>query len=76
LNVSQTYPQGYERRLAQERGAFDTMQHVHELPPIFHYWSDKYLRPMVEEFGFRSAEELFARCFASAAERTPPPACF
>jgi len=61
--------EGYRQRLAAEQDAYQAVLQVHELPPIFHYWSNRYLRPMVEEFGFSSAEEFFAQHFALAAGR-------
>ena len=60
---------GYQERLADERTIFADQVNVHELPPIAHYWGDKYIRPMVEVFGFKSAEELFAKYLALAARR-------
>ena len=32
---------------------------VHALPPIFHYWSNRYLRPVLESFGFANPDEFF-----------------
>lgn len=40
---------------------FDTEERVHELPTIFHYWSNKYLRPKLERFGFASPDDFFFR---------------
>ncbi len=31
------------------------------LPRIFHYWSNKYLRPMLEEFGVSNPDQFFAK---------------
>jgi SAM-dependent methyltransferase len=35
-------------------------EHVHELPDIFHYWSNKYLAPDMCRFGFSNPDEFFA----------------
>ena len=59
----------YEDRLVEERTQFAELLEVHELPPIGLYWGDRYIRPMAEEFGFRNAEELFAKYLALAARR-------
>jgi SAM-dependent methyltransferase len=32
---------------------------VHNLPDIFHYWSDRYVRPKLEAFGFSHPNALF-----------------
>jgi len=62
-------PEAYEQRLAAEQDAYSGVVDVHALPPVFHYWSNKYVRPLLEACGFVNAEELFAKYFASAAER-------
>lgn len=50
----------YRVRVFAERHAFDHACCVHDLPPIFHYWSDTHLKPRFEPLGFRSAEDFFA----------------
>jgi SAM-dependent methyltransferase len=69
VNSVPTRLAGYESRLAAERDAFDAVSAVHDLPAIFHYWSNKFIRPLVEAHGFTVAEEFFAKYFAIAAER-------
>lgn len=49
----------YARRLLGEKNQFDECLNVHELPDIFHYWSNQYLRPMFEIFGFSSPNDFF-----------------
>lgn len=50
----------YLARLVAEERAYRDCAVVHDLPDIFHYWSDRYIRPMVEPFGFRNPLEFFA----------------
>ena len=50
----------YEARLRAERATYDGCVDVHALPQIFHYWSNKYLRPKLEAFGFSNPDEFFA----------------
>ncbi|GGZ70948.1 hypothetical protein GCM10008101_26640 [Lysobacter xinjiangensis] len=50
----------YQERLAQERERFDAEVCVHDLPEIFHYWSNKYLRPLINSFGYDNIEDFFA----------------
>jgi len=64
----------YERRLAQESARFAEDLNVHDLPPIFHYWSNKHLLPVLQSFGFNSADELFANTIAERAARLDRPA--
>lgn len=42
------------RRMA-ELAAFRT------LPPIFHYWSERYARPMLQARGFESPEDFYLK---------------
>lgn len=51
----------YSDRLAQEKSRFDAEVCVHDLPDIFHYWSNKYLRPLIKDFGYDNIEDFFVR---------------
>lgn len=59
--VSRYLPDGARLRLQSlaERVIFRFTSDVHELPPIFHYWSNRYLRPQFEAFGFSSPDAFF-----------------
>src|SRR5690606_25580156 len=50
----------YEKRVKNETSRFDQVEEVNELPPIFHYWSNRYLRPKLEEYGFSHPDGFFA----------------
>ncbi len=50
----------YQERLRSEQAYFRNISNVYDLPPIFHYWSDQYIRPMTEQFDFVTAEETEA----------------
>jgi SAM-dependent methyltransferase len=60
----------YRRRAGQELARFDAELDVHALPAIFHYWSNRYLRPVLESFGFAHPDDFFARQFEAVAART------
>ncbi len=60
----------YAAKIAAERVTFDDQAEIHELPAIFHYWSNKYLRPMLEEYGFSNPDQLFVKYLIDAAKRT------
>lgn len=51
----------YVARIQEETSRFAAETVVNDLPPIFHYWSNTYLRPRLEEFGFSYPEDFFAR---------------
>lgn len=61
---------GYAQRASKEQEIFDGMTDVHALPDIFHYWSNRYLRPMNEALGFSNPEHFFEVWLARAHDRT------
>lgn len=60
----------YEERLQRETEIFSELKDVHELPPIFHYWSNRYLLPMEREFGAAHPEDFIAVHLLQSAQRT------
>src|SRR5262245_6867665 len=50
----------YQARIAEEVKVFAGNEEVHNLPPIFHYWSNKYVRPRLRSLGIGGSMELFA----------------
>lgn len=46
-------------RLLAERLRFADTAVVHDLPPIAHYWSNRYLVPLLQSFGFSNLEQFF-----------------
>ena len=50
-----------EERIANELKHFNNNINVHDLPDIFHYWSNKYLKPMMEEHGISHPDDLYIR---------------
>jgi len=50
----------YENRLRSEENTYKDCADVHALPQIFHYWSNKYIRPKTARLGFNHPDELFA----------------
>ena len=51
----------YREQAAAEQANFAACVDVHALPAIFHYWSNRYLRPMLETYGFSHPDAFFAR---------------
>ena len=51
----------YQERMNSEIGVYKDQENIHELPGIFHYWSNKYLRPMLEEYGVSGPDDFFAK---------------
>jgi len=60
----------YQARVAQQVEQY-LDEEIHELPGIYHYWSNKHLGPLIDEtFGPGTIPEIYAREFASAIART------
>lgn len=60
----------YMTRLEQELAIFADCLDVNALPEIFHYWSDGYIRPMLEEVGVSNPDQFFAQYLARSAAAT------
>lgn len=56
----------YDSRIAAEIATFEHDEVVHNLPEIFHYWSNKYLLPMIQPFGFIHPDDFFINQLAKA----------
>src|SRR5579883_573012 len=63
----------YRMRLEAETAIFNDQVDVHDLPRMYHYWSNTYLRPKLETFGFSNPDQFFAtyleRAYAETKER-------
>lgn len=57
----------YAERLSREQEIFNDQTEVHDLPSIYHYWSNTHLRPQLEQFGFSNPDEFFALYLRQAA---------
>ncbi|MBL4674045.1 MAG: class I SAM-dependent methyltransferase [Arenicella sp.] len=56
-------------KLKREREIFNANVNVHDLPDIFHYWANKFLRPLLEKYEISHPDDLFVKhMFASAQE--------
>src|ERR1700742_2927984 len=54
--------ESYAARLQSEKSFFEDYTEIHDLPEIFHYWSNRWLRPKTEAFGFSNPTEFFEKC--------------
>ena len=53
-------PLVYLFKVAQEKANYANVTEVHDLPPIYHYWSNAYLLPKARQFGFYGPDDFFA----------------
>lgn len=61
----------YEARLASEIDIYRDCTDVHNLPPIFHYWSNRYIRPLLEPSGFEDSAGMFLLAFEKQCAKHP-----
>lgn len=66
----------YEAMLAREVSNYRTVENVHDLPDIFHYWSNKYLVPKYREFGFSSPNSFYLQYMTRVCRQMAGPARF
>jgi len=59
----------YKNQLAEETRIYRDVDNVNDLPPIFHYWSDTYVRPMLEEYGCSNPDQFFAKYLHESARQ-------
>ena len=57
--------QDYSSKMSKELNFYRACENVHDLPEMFHYWSNKYLVPKFKPFGFSNPQEFFCENFTS-----------
>jgi SAM-dependent methyltransferase len=65
----------YETQIDQEIRFFQDCTNIHELPPIYHYWSNKYLRPKLESLGFKNPDDFYIRYITQIARSSTQSIC-
>jgi len=63
----------YAARVATEQEVYKDCLDVHDLPPVFHYWSNRHLRPKLEKFGISTPEEMFRKHVEKQFQTGPRP---
>lgn len=59
----------YSERLHKEIEHFKSVENVHDLPEIFHFWSNKYVRPKLEEvIGVSGFEDFYVKYISQYAD--------
>ncbi len=58
--------------IEREVANYKSVENVHDLPAIFHYWSNRYLRPKYEQMGFSSPYGFFLKYLTRACTTGPP----
>jgi SAM-dependent methyltransferase len=63
----------YAARVKAEIATFVDDEVVHDLPSIFHYWSNKYLLPKIQTFGFIHPDDFFVKQLIAVMQRVAAP---
>ena len=67
----------YQNKIQQELAIYEKQINVHDLPDIYHYWSNKYLAPIFQEAGFNTITEFFSSNLLASKDKTNSAvACF
>jgi SAM-dependent methyltransferase len=61
----------YFEQLESEKSRYFDCENVHELPAIFHFWSNACLRPRLEAFGYSGPNDYFLKTIASVCRTKP-----
>jgi SAM-dependent methyltransferase len=61
----------YARKLNEEINRYKDVLNIHELPGIFHYWSNKYLAPVIRSYGFQSINDIYVHYMREACQKDP-----
>jgi SAM-dependent methyltransferase len=59
----------YAKRLDDERRHYDRLTEFDDLPPMYHYWSHTFVRPMLEPLGCSHPREFLAQYLGKSARR-------
>jgi SAM-dependent methyltransferase len=60
---------GYQEKVKQQIDQYREVADIHELPEIFHYWSNKYIRPRLNQvLEADSITDFYANVFLAAAQ--------
>ena len=60
LELAVSMSASYEESVARELENFRNVANVHDLPEIYHYWSERYVTPLLAEVGVQSIDLFFA----------------
>ncbi len=61
----------YASRVQSERDFFGGDLSIYELPAIYDYWSNKYLRPVLQRFGLATPIDMYVKYLDEAYVRSP-----
>ena len=60
----------YSTRMTEELTIYKNQISIHELPEIFHYWSNKFLKPIIQDAGYEDITSFFVSNMLISGQRT------
>jgi SAM-dependent methyltransferase len=64
----------YNRAMEAEIAKYATVKNVHDLPEIYHYWSNKYLLPKMMALGVEGVDDFYFKYICSVITKKDAPA--
>jgi len=61
----------YERRVREELDNYRSVENVDDLPPIYDYWSQRYVAPKLQALGFDAQDDIFRKPLARRCAEQP-----
>ncbi len=61
----------YAKKMNEEINRYKDVLNIHELPEIFHYWSNKYLLPIIRSYGFPNLQAIYVHYMREACRNNP-----
>jgi len=65
----------YSKKVDEEIRTYEKVANVHDLPPIYSYWSNKHLRPKFETLGFSNPNAFYIYYILRVASEKPGKSC-
>lgn len=62
----------YDSRIAAELATYADQEEIHNLPAIYHYWSERYVSPLLTEVGLTGLDGFWDRDVAAVCARRHP----
>jgi ubiquinone/menaquinone biosynthesis C-methylase UbiE len=70
--VTDNANEDYSAKISAELGLYAEKEEVHDLPVVYHFWSERYCLPLFKEMGFTGLEDFLDRHVAEQCARRAP----
>ncbi|MGH9969487.1 MAG: hypothetical protein ACREBG_17060 [Pyrinomonadaceae bacterium] len=63
------------KKIQEEISRYSEIEHVHDLPPINRYWTDKFLVPKFRSLGFEDPNDFYVQYIEKSFAQNPGETC-